>query len=337
VAAFDPAVIAAAWASANPDANPADEAITAIKAITDTDPSDGAIKAIKAITARRAGPATFAPAAPPTAGRVTFGPRPPTIDVTPVRPSRTAAAAAAADCAAAEPCMQGVVLSGPSAAAWGGNELGGLLALVDEMDADANADAADADDAAADDVAFDEARSPSPQDAHYAHYDHYAEEDEAHSLSPDDRRREKVAHLVTTAAAAAADAHSLISLLDEFEAPRTAPRWTVLNEFEALRPRHASPLDSEDEDGAQDGARLHSSSYCSYAGAAGGLEPGALRPRSLRSRPPPPPGTAYRSAPARRDARSAPTEGKARRREPLAQNRPLAPITAPLRSRLQAW
>ena len=336
VAAFDPAVIAAAWASANPDAKPADEAITAIKAITDTDPSDGAIKAIKAITARRAGPATFAPAAPPTAGRVTFGPRPPTIDVTPVRPSRTAAAAAAADCAAAEPCMQGVVLSGPSAEVWGGNELGGLLALVDEMDADANADADD-DDAADDDVAFVEARSPSPHyahDAHYAHYDHYAE-DEAQSLSPDDRRREKVAHLVTTAAAAAADAHSLISLLDEFEAPRTAPRWTVLNEFEVLRPRHASPLDSEDEDGAQDGARLHSSSYCSYAGAAGGLEP--LRPRSLRSRPPPPPGTAYRSAPARRDARSAPTEGKARRREPLAQNRPLAPITAPLRSRLQAW
>jgi hypothetical protein len=36
-------VIAAAWASANPDAKPADEAITAIKAITDTDPSDGAI------------------------------------------------------------------------------------------------------------------------------------------------------------------------------------------------------------------------------------------------------------------------------------------------------
>jgi hypothetical protein len=247
--------------------------------------------------------------------------------------------------------MQGVVLSGPSAAVWDGNELGGLLALVDEMDADANADADD-DDAADDDVAIDEARSPSPHDAHYAHYDHYAEDDEAQSLSPDDRRREKVAHLVTTAAAAAADAHSLISLLDEFEAPRTAPhwtvlnefeaprtapRWTVLNEFEALRPRHASPLDSEDEDGAQDGARLHSSSYCSYAGAAGELEPGALRLRSLRSRPPPPPGTAYRSAPARRDARSAPTEGKARRREPLAQNRPLAPITAPLRSRLQAW
>ena len=323
VAAFDPAVIAAAWAAANPNHDKED-----------------AIAAIKAITAPRASPATFAPAAAPTAGRVTFGPRPPTIDVTPVRPSRAAAAtaaAAAADRPVAEPSVPGVVLSGPSVEAWGSTELGDLLDLVDEMEADAD-DVADVDDDDDDDdVANDEARSPSP---HYAHYAHYAE-DEAQSPSPDVRRREEVAHLVTTAGAAAADAHSLISLLDEFEAPRTAPRWTVLNEFEAHQLPHASPLDSEDEDCAQDGARLDSASYCSYAGEAGRLEPGALRPRSHRSRPPwrppPPPGTAYRSAPARRDARSALTEAKARRREPLAQNRPLAPITAPPRSRLQAW